>query len=271
MLQRVTDPSGVVYYRSPVLDRAGVPHGFSTRVGGESKPPFDSLNLGNPNGCAAQDEEASIARNYDRLHAATGLSGRPRCWVHQVHGADVVWVGSADSFQNAQKADALATSDPQACLAVRAADCVPVLIATSDGRHVAAVHAGWRGVIARAVPAAVRVLVERSGTQIPLLAAIGPCISVDAFEVGDEVAAEFVNAFRDRAPIVRPTNGGKPHVDLREAIRLQLLDLGVRPDDVDATDRCTVRDASEFFSHRRDNGVTGRIAALIGPRGSSSG
>ena len=266
MLQRITAPNGVVFYQSPLLADVGVPHGFSTRIGGVSATPFDSLNLGNPNGCAVQDDEAQISANYDRLHSAVALAHRRRCWVHQVHGAALQVVEDAETFHNSQKADALMTSDPRAALAIRVADCVPVLLATTDGRHVAAVHAGWRGVIAGAVPAAVAALRQQDGTS-PLLAAIGPCISADAFEVGPEVADEFTRSFGAAAPITLPPAGGKPHIDLRAAIILQLIGLGVPRTSIDSSDRCTVRDVDDFYSHRRDNGVTGRMAAMIGTRG----
>ena len=265
MLQRVIAPNGVVFYRSPLLHDIGVPHGFSTRIGGVSQPPFDSLNLGNPNGCATQDDEANISMNYERLHSVCGLAARRRCWVHQVHGDGLQVVESAATFANSQKADALVTSDPAAALAVRTADCVPILLATVDGQHVAVVHAGWRGVIAGAVAVAVRSLRDHGHSQA-VVAAIGPCISADAFEVGHEVADEFRRAFGSQAPVTKPADGGKPHVDLREAVRLQLLDLGLDQAHIDGSDRCTVRDRDEFFSHRRDDGVTGRMAALIGTR-----
>ena len=96
-----------------------------------------------------------------------------------------------------------------------------------------------------------------------VIAAIGPCIGFDAFEVGPEVVDEFVARFGPAAP-VRTRKDGKGHVDLREAVRRQLVDAGVSPDRIDTTDRCTFRDDGEFFSHRRDNGVTGRMAAVIG-------
>ncbi|HEV7301465.1 MAG TPA: peptidoglycan editing factor PgeF [Tepidisphaeraceae bacterium] len=265
MLQRITAANGVVYYQSPLLAQAGIPHGFSTRIGGISRRPFDSLNLGNPNGCAVQDDEAQISVNYERLHSAVGLAERRRCWVHQVHGAALQIVEDGETFQNSQKADALLTSDPRAALSIRIADCVPVLLATADGQHVAGVHAGWRGVIGGAVPVAVAALRERTADQA-IIVAIGPSISGAAFEVGPEVADEFTRAFGSRAPVSVPNAGGKPYVDLRAAIVLQLLDLGVDEAAIDVTDRCTVRDADEFFSHRRDNGVTGRMAALIGTR-----
>ncbi len=264
MLRRRTANNGPVYYVSPLLEargEGGVPHAFSTRLGGLSPPPFDSLNLGNPSGCDIQDDYPRIYENFALLQSAIRCGDRPRCWVHQVHGGEVVRVRRGDAFENGPKADALVSDDPSRLMSVRVADCVPVLMASDDGKVVAAVHAGWRGVIAGVVPRAIAAL--REMTDIPLVAAIGPCIGFDAFEVGPEVIEQFEAAFDDRS-LVRRRDDGKGHVDLRRAIQQQLLKIGVPADRIDTTDRCTFRDENEFFSHRRDRGVTGRMAAVIG-------
>ena len=260
-MERCTAANGVAYYVSPLLESRGVPHAFSTRIGGLSRAPFDSLNLGNPSGCDVQDDYARIYENYELLQRAIGVEGRTRCWVHQVHGGDVVDVN--ENFESGVKADAMVTQDATKILAVRVADCVPVLLATDDGSRVAAVHAGWRGVIAGVVPAAVSRLRSREPTDN--LAAIGPSISFDAFEVGPEVIEQFRRQFGAEAPI-KVRDDGKGHVDLRAAIAIQLRGLGITSDRIDVTDRCTSRDRDEFFSHRRDHDVTGRMAALISPR-----
>lgn len=259
---------GVRIYVSPLLQAAGVPHAFSTRVGGVSAAPFDSMNLGNPNGCALQDPAPNIAENYRRLQAAIRREPNRHCYTHQVHGGEVVIVRPDESFDNNPKADALATADATRILSVRVADCVPVLLASRDGRVVAAAHAGWRGVIARVVPNAIAAMCDIAGGLAPadVIAAIGPSIGPDEFEVGPEVLAEFERDFRAAPPLKRYDDGsGKGTVDLREALRQQLVTLGVPDSQIDTTDRCTVRDREEFFSHRRDNGVTGRMAALIAP------
>jgi YfiH family protein len=143
---------------------------------------------------------------------------------------------------------------------------VPILVSSDDGRFVAAIHAGWRGVIVNVVGATVEQLCERSGAPAhSLVAAVGPCIGFEAFEVGPEVVVEFERAFGARAP-VRRTDDGKGRVDLREAVKRQLRDAGLRDDHIDTTDRCTWRDWDEFFSHRRDRGITGRMCAMIAPR-----
>lgn len=261
MLERVTSADGVVTYVSPLLRGIGVPHAFSTRIGGVSPAPFDSLNLGNPSGCEVRDDSERIRRNYRLLLRAAGCEGRELLAVHQVHGGTVVHVQRGRPHDNDTKADALVGDDPDRVLSVRVADCVPVLMSTGDGRAVAAVHTGWRGVVAGAALGALEVL-RAHGDHV--VAAIGPSIGFDAFEVGPEVLDEFSRLFGEDAPI-RCDPDGKGRVDLRECLRLQLLAAGIGEGQIDQTDRCTYTHSEEFFSHRRDNGISGRMAAVIAP------
>jgi YfiH family protein len=264
-LARRTGSNGVVYYASPLLEARGIAHAFSTRIGGISPPPFDSMNLGNPNGCAVQDQNERIAENYRRLMHAAGCENLPRFYLHQIHG-NVVAVVDGTDFSNSAKGDALVTRRADYVLSVRIADCCPVLLATPDGHAVAAIHAGWRGAVGGVIKAAISKLIEIADVNpASLIAAVGPCIGFDAFEVGPEVLSEFEAVFGAQAPL-RHDGNGKGHVDLAAACRLQLIRSGVQPDHIDTTDRCTHRDAAEFFSHRRDKGVTGRMAALIASR-----
>lgn len=266
MLELRTNADGLTWLASPLLDRLGVAHAFSTRLGGVSSGPFASLNLGNPGGSAVQDADANIAENYRRLLAATGLAGRTLCRVHQIHSDRVLVIPPGQPHDNALQADALVTADPSAIVSIRTADCVPLLLSSSDGRWVAAVHAGWRGVVAGILPVALdRLSRESSRPAGDFTVAIGPCIGPQAFEVGAEVVAEFQKAFGEDAPIVRHGDA-KPRIDLAAALRLQALRAGVKADQIDQTDLCTYGRGDLLFSHRRDNGVTGRMAALISPR-----
>jgi hypothetical protein len=257
----------LVWYESELLAQRGVPHAFSTRLGGVSSGPFESLNLGNPNE-PVRDPAENIATNYALLQGAIGCRGRRRAWGYQMHGAGVLRVGALDGantpdFECGQAGDALVSTDAQWLLAVRTADCVPILLASDDGSAVAAVHAGWRGVIAQVIEAAVRSLTSGGLETAKLVAAIGPCIGIEAMEVGPEVVALFDQAFAGEPPL-RRHNNGKGHVDLREACRRQLCQAGLPQQRIEVSDRCTYRDEAEFFSHRRCAGVTGRMAAMIG-------
>jgi len=260
LVRRIAD-NGVVFYVSPLLEGL-VAHAFSTRIGGVSEGVFASLNLGNPSG-GVVDSSDRIAENHRRLCAAAGCEGKVTRKVSQVHGADVVWMDSNSQCGEPPRADAIVSDDPSCVASVRVADCVPVLLTRSDGRLVAAVHAGWRGVVAGVVPRAVEAMRKRGEGDI--LAAIGPSIGAGNFEVGIEVVEEFRRVFGADAP-AQLKCGGRAHVDLREAIVLQLRGCGFELGQIDTSDRCTFRDADEFFSHRRDGGVTGRMAAIISCR-----
>ncbi|MEI6234895.1 MAG: peptidoglycan editing factor PgeF [Planctomycetota bacterium] len=265
-LERVSHSNGPVYFVSPRLREIGVPHAFSTRLGGLSPAPFDSLNLGNPAGDIRDDRER-ILDNYRLLEDSAGFAGRERCWLHQIHSAVVARVGSKSPHDNSSQGDALVTSDPAFALSVRVADCCPVLLASNDGKRVAAIHSGWRGTVGDATGVALTELMKSDANGLSvapknIVAAIGPCIGFDAFEIGAEVLDEFERMLGADAPIRRRADE-KGYADIRESIRIMLLRAGVPEQNIDTTDRCTHRDAAEFYSHRRENGVTGRMAAII--------
>lgn len=266
---------------SSLLASIGVAHGFSTRCGGVSRGVFDSLNFGNPGELAAEERDpgANIARNFRVLLDACGVEEPERkelVQVYQVHGGKthivrrgaVTHPGSPDPETGETrdtKADAIVTDDPHRVLCIRTADCTPVLLASGDGRVVGAVHAGWRGVIAGIASSAVEAM--RSLGARDIAACIGPCISVRHFEVGPEVVAEFRRVFGDAGPwrVVDPANPvSKGFVDLQAALALQLREAGVAS--IETLALCTVERGDLFFSHRRDKGRTGRMAAIIGPR-----
>ncbi len=258
MLERVEHENGVVTYQSPLLREWGIVHAFTTRIGGVSREPYDTLNLGVLSKGPGSDANTSVAENFRRVRAALGVQKHVRVEAHQVHEADV-WEAPEQPVKWAEApcADAIITDQPGKLLCIRTADCVPILLATADGRRVAAVHAGWRGLVAGVIEAAV------GRFDRPPLAAIGPCISAAHFEVGEEVAARFptehVGLSRD-----------KPHIDLPGAAAARLRACGITQ--IDTTDRCTYRDEAEFFSHRREvthrgKPGTGRMAALIAARG----
>lgn len=263
MILRCEHDNGVVTYESELLSAAGVRHAFSTRVGGVSRPPYDSLNLGYLTKDTCPDGNTAMAENFRRLRAAIGLERRFRVQVGQVHGAGVyVPPHRPQRMRDIPPADAIVSDVAGSMPTIRTADCVPILVSRRDGRVVAAIHAGWRGIIAGVIPATIGTMLARFGIPAEqAIAAIGPCIGVHCFEVGPEVSGAFEQAGLSVA--VARRLGPKPHIDLAAAAALQLRRSGVRADSIDRSDRCTHRDAAEFFSHRRDHGRTGRMAAVI--------
>ena len=244
-------------------------HGFSTRAGGTSPPPFDSLNLGAKWG----DHAAAVAENRRRLASAVGVAG-PIYVARQVHGAAVAVVraGDAPAAIAAIEADALCSDDARVALGVFVADCVPALIVDPRSGAVAAVHAGWRGTVAGVLPAAVRALADHFGARAgDLRVALGPSIGACCFEVGADVVAAFTSALAG-APaaggpgVVHVSPRGVPdkwHVDLRLANRLLLERAGVAPDAIDAAADCTHCDRPRFYSYRRDRDRTGQQMGIV--------
>lgn len=259
LLQRTAQE--ILFHVSPLLASAGVPHGFSTRIGGVSPVPFNSLNLGISRDSQLKDSVSNVEENYRRFLSAIGCPARNRAWVSQVHGRDVCAIHRGGAFESGCRADALVTNDPSRVVSVKYADCVPILLASRDGKVVAAVHAGWRGTVAGIIPAAIEQL--RRLTAQPLVAAIGPCICAEHFEVGREVIESFTQVFGDD-PALFYCQGEKGRVDLRACVRRQLVDSEVN--DVDISADCTLENREHYFSHRRDGATTGRMAAAIAPR-----
>lgn len=236
--------------RAPGLP-AGLVHGFSDRLGGVSEGRYATLNLGRRWG----DAPAAVAENYRRVAEAGGFRGETLRLVRQVHGAVVLRARdvAADS-----EADGLWVhrDDGPLVAGVLTADCVPLLICDTAGTVAAAVHSGWKGTVADIAGAAVRVLAE----QVPvhtLVAAIGPCIEVGAFEVGEEVAAQFDPAFVRRGL-------ARPHVDLVATVTAQLVAAGVPAAAIFRVGGCTCSEPGRYFSYRRDGAGIGQMLAFIG-------
>lgn len=222
------------------------------RRGGVSRSPYDSLNLGGHVG----DDPVAVDENRSRLRRALALPEEPR-WLSQVHGAVVVDAGEAAAGVDADAA--LADRAGVVC-AVQTADCLPVLFCDRAGRHVAAAHAGWRGLAGGVLEATVSALCGRGVAVGELMAWLGPAIGPTAFEVGDEVRAAFVDVDPGAAAAFVAGAPGKWFADLFQLARRRLAACGVGA--IYGGGVCTFADADRFFSHRRDR-LSGRQATLI--------
>ncbi|HXJ20854.1 MAG TPA: peptidoglycan editing factor PgeF [Polyangia bacterium] len=243
---------------------AGFTHGFTTRAGGVSAPPYDSLNLGGKWG----DDPAHVTENRRRLASAVG--GEPFV-ARQVHGTVIrrVHAGEERAQVARHEADGLCSDVPGVVLGVFVADCVPALLADPRTGACAAVHAGWRGTVAGILPEAVQTLAREFGARAAdLRVVLGPAIGPCCFEVGLEVVDAVVSAIpdaRERA-IIRPSPrdlADKAHVDLQGANRFLLEHAGVPADAIDAFSACTRCDRERFFSFRRDGAATGQQMGVI--------
>jgi YfiH family protein len=218
----------MVVLQSTLLTRAGFAHGFPLRD--------------------ATDADLFLALTVGSVFQ-----------VKQVHGAHAVEARQAEGVE----ADAIVGRDRATAVGVRVADCVPLLLADELGGAVAAIHAGWRGVVAGVVRAGVDLLGGRK-----LVAAIGPCIGPCCFEVGKDVASRIAGASEAR-DIILSTHGDKAYVDLRRVVRAQLRASGVADDRIEDVPGCTKHDAARFHSFRRDGAKSGRMLAAIATRMSS--
>jgi polyphenol oxidase len=230
------------------------PHGFTTRRGGVSAAPFDTANLGG----AVGDAPAAVEANWEALRRETGL-GFAR--VRQVHGDRVVVARSAGDPR--EEADAIVSASPGVAACVAVADCVPILLADPRSGAVAAVHAGWRGTIARIAARAVEALGREVGSAPhELVAVVGPGIGPCCFEVDRALAARFRGELGRRVADERERGS---RVDLFLANELVLREAGLAPGRIEVLGRCTSCDAASFFSHRRDAGRSGRQVGFIAP------
>ena len=240
----------------------------TTRNGGVSRPPFDTFNLGN----FSDDNPTDIAENRRRLSNALGIEPRKLFIPKQVHGNRIATIDvgflSASAAEQAtllDGCDALITNAPGVCIGVTTADCVPVLLYDTQKRVAAAIHAGWRSTVLKIVAKTIEDMRRQFGISAAnLIAAIGPAIGQEAFEVGNEVA----NAFR-QAGLLYPTactrhpETGKAHLNLSEINRLQLTDCGVKPENIELSGLCTHTHGDLFFSARRDGIRSGRMVTGV--------
>ena len=230
----------------------------TTRQGGVSRPPYDSFNLGRFVG----DDPEAVHANWAALGAAMGARA---IYLRQVHGTALQ---SLDAHTpDGIEADACTATEPGVACIVMAADCLPVLFANASGTRVAAAHAGWRGLAAGVLEAALAPFEGASGDGV--IAWLGPCIGPTAFEVGPEVREAFCDQDAQAVRHFVPgTRAGKFMADLAGLARQRLQALGVRGlyGNDSSAPWCTVGNPSRFFSHRRDTpvlGTSGRMAACI--------
>jgi len=230
---------------------AGVRAAFTTRLGGVSAAPWDSFNLAMHVG----DDPSHVAANRARLTKLAELPAEP-AWLAQVHGATVCDLDVVNVLAPFTADAAVAGGAGRVC-AVMVADCMPVLFASRDGRRIGAAHAGWRGLAAGVLE---RTVVALGVAGRDLTAWMGPAISREHFEVGDEVRAAFVDKDAGTAAAFVRNERGRWRADLVALARRRLAALGIHQ--VHGGEWCTFADRERFFSYRRD-GKGGRMAALI--------
>ncbi len=247
--------------RPTILAGSGIIAAFSLRTGGVSPPPFDSLNLGE----GTDDAPCNIAENLRIFSRAAGLGTLPHR-ARQVHGTDFMVCRGAGCTHD-READILIGLDG-AAVAVRTADCVPILLADAQAGVVAAVHAGWRGTAARAAAHAVRLMRRYGADPERIRAAIGPAIGPCCFRIGADVAARLQAAARHASSYIQQHDQGI-HADLPAINRQLLTESGLKPTHIETVAACTCCDVRRFFSWRRDGAQSGRHLAVVALAGAA--
>lgn len=243
------------------LEREGFTNGFSTRTGGASPMPQDALNL-----AGFQDDAAeNIHENRRRfLSLFEGQWTLAACW--QVHSATVrVVKDEQDARCDTERCDALTTNAMNILLAVKTADCVPVLLADARTGAMAAIHAGWRGTLASIVQETLRQMAESYGTRAgDVRAAIGPSAAACCYEVGPEVVAAFRQNFKDADKLLTLTpRAGHALIDLPRANSDQLVAAGIESARIHLAPLCTICRNDLFFSCRREKRLHGRVGRSL--------
>lgn len=242
------------------LERDGFTNGFSTRMGGTSPMQQDALNLAGFH----EDTAENIHENRRRfLKLFDGDWMLTAVW--QMHSADIRTVRDReDARSDEERCDALTTRAPGILLAVKSADCVPLLLGDVRTGACAAVHAGWRGTVARIVERIIERMSTEYGTRAEdVRAAIGPAAGACCYEVGAEVIEAFRENFRDADSLFQPTREGHALIDLQRANRNQLIQSGVPLERIHIAPFCTMCRTDLFFSYRREKSVFGRVGRLM--------
>lgn len=252
------------FYQARALQLPGIVHGFSTREGGVSEGPFASLSLHwDKDGCTED-----VLENYRRFARGAGIRYEDMAVVNHEHGATVLRLDASHRGRGFDKpplpfCDGIITNDPAVALVTSHADCGAFFLYDPVSRSIGMAHAGWKGTLAGIGFVMAQAMAREFGADpANILAATGPCICPKCFEVDEPLADEFVQVFADPA-VKLAGRPGKAYVDLQRCAAIQFMRAGILPQHITLMDACTYENPAHFFSHRRDKGVTGSMAAFI--------
>lgn len=258
----ITKENGLKYYTSPLFEKHGIPHCFTTRHGGVSTGCFDNLNFAQGSG-AVRDTWENVFKNYEIIASLFGLGSADVCRTNQTH-SDVVAIAEADDRGRgmikepyAKGVDGLATAEQGLLLSVRSADCVPVLFYDIKNNITAAVHSGWRGTRSGIISKAADKMKSLGADMENVYAAVGPFIKKCCYEVG----VEFLDVFNEY-PRAFDKNDDRLMFDMTVVIEAQLASAGIPVSNISVSDTCNCCD-DDFFSHRRSGPERGTMSAFI--------
>ncbi len=239
------------FIESELFKKHGICAIFTLRHGGVSPTPFDSQNFG----LGLGDPDSNIEHNLRKLLHATAFPDLPHQTI-QTHQSATLWC-HGPGHTHSTEADILLSDQPNTALAIRSADCLPILLADPTTGITAAVHAGWRGTVLKVVLQAIQAMLKRGASSAHILASLGPCIGPCCFNIDVDVATALKSSVTGAADFV------EDYADLRQINRLQLLECGLGEHNIECINACTACDKTRFFSFRRDAGITGRHIAVV--------
>lgn len=257
--------SGVEIVVSDALRaESGICHGFTTRIGGVSPSPFDTLNFS----LSRADNPENVIRNLKLLSASYGLDFNKLAFVNHEHGTKVIRIDSSHcgcgiTREKLPFCDGLVTNDPNVTLLTCHADCGAIFVYDRKRKAIGLAHSGWRGTLNRIGSALVEKMHDEFGSEPQsLIAALGPCICKKCFEVDAELGERFRSEF-DYPGIMRPGRTGKAYVDIEAALAIQLAEAGILKHNISSMDLCTFENRDLFFSYRRDGIGTGAMVSFL--------
>lgn len=259
----------VLYLSYPLLEQTEiVKHGFSTRIGGVSEGIWSSMNLSFSRG----DKESSVRENFRRMAKALGVSEDSFVFSHQTHTTNVRMITEDDRGKGIirpldyQDVDGLITNVSGLCLSTFYADCVPLYFVDPVHKAIGLSHSGWRGTVGKIGQVTLEKMHKKYGTNPgDVIAAIGPSICQDCYEVSEDVILEFQKSFTKQHwdSIYYKKENGKYQLDLWKANEIILLEAGVRRNNMAVTNLCTCCNGEKLFSHRASQGKRGNLAAFL--------
>lgn len=254
---------GVPYLSFPILDKTGlVNHGFSTRLGGVSKGCWATMNISTTRG----DDPEAIEENTKRIARAVGVRPEDMVFTHQTHTTNVAVAQGTDRGRRFSETDGLVSNTPGLCLVTFYADCVPLYFLDPVRKAVGLSHSGWRGTVNKMGKKTVEKMAETFGSRpSDIIAAVGPSICRDCYEVSEDVIREFRANFRRELweKLFYKKGNGRYQLDLWEANREVLLEAGLSESNVAVTNVCTRCNPEILFSHRAAGEKRGNLSAFL--------
>lgn len=259
----IKEKDGVPYLSYPLLAQTGlVKHGFSTRLGGVSKGVWATMNISTTRG----DDPAAIAENKRRIASAIGVDENKMVFTSQTHTTNVAVVTEKELGVDLPDTDGMITNVPGLCLVTFYADCVPLYFVDPVKKAVGLSHSGWRGTVNKMANVTVNRMQEVFGTNpADVIAAVGPSICQDCYEVSEDVISQFRENYReeDWESLYYRKENGKYQLDLWRANEINLLDAGIKREHMAITNVCTCCNPKVLFSHRVTGTDRGNLSAFL--------